>query len=91
MTDQYASGVEQHPRGVMDADAAVAIPSCTMAPVKSKTRKAAKKRGFINGAIRLVNRGRAEVPMLWTQVMLLGGMGAVRAIAALWHFFFFGV
>jgi hypothetical protein len=45
----------------------------------------------IYDAIRLIKRGRAEVPMLWTQVMLLGGIGAVMAIAALWHFFFFGV
>ena len=46
---------------------------------------------FIYDAIRLVRRGRAEVPMFWTQVMLFGGMGTAIAIAALWHFFFFGV
>ena len=42
-------------------------------------------------AIRLIRRGRAEVPMLWTQVMLVGGLGAVLVVMGIWHFFFFGV
>ena len=45
----------------------------------------------VYSAIKLTRRGRAEVPILSTQVMLSGGLGAVMVIAALWHFFFFGV
>jgi hypothetical protein len=45
----------------------------------------------IYGAIRLIRRGRAEVPMFWTHVMLVGGLGAVLVIMGIGHFFFFGV
>jgi hypothetical protein len=41
--------------------------------------------------IGLIRRGRAEVPMLWTHVMVGGGLGAALVIMGLWHFFFFGV
>jgi hypothetical protein len=42
----------------------------------------------IYDAIRFVKRSkRAEVPMFWTQLMLLCGTSALLLVAGLWHFF----
>jgi hypothetical protein len=37
----------------------------------------------IYDAISVIKRGRGEVPMFWTHVMLLGGMGGVMVIISL--------